>query len=42
MRLAAVLAEIAQNEANSAFTKECPEEDKVEGLGENPLRGQAE
>ena len=39
MRLAAVLAEIAQNEVTSASTTEsvCAAGDKVEGENQNPL-----
>jgi hypothetical protein len=39
MRLAAVLAEIAQNEANCTLTVEsvCSADDKVKQDGENPL-----
>jgi hypothetical protein len=44
MRLAAVLAEIAQNEVNSASTTEsvCAAGGKVEREGENPLGSQRE
>jgi hypothetical protein len=41
-RLAAVLAEIARNNTNSLLDLESPSQEKVDGLDENPLRGQTE
>ena len=40
IRLAAVLAEIARNGTNSPLDLESPLQEKVDGLDENPLRGQ--
>ena len=40
IRLAAVLAEIARNGTNSLLDRESPPQEKVDGLDENPLRGQ--
>jgi hypothetical protein len=42
IRLAAVLAEIARNNTNSLLDLESPPKEKVDGLDENPLRGQTE
>ena len=40
IRLAAVLDEIARNGTNCPLDLESPPQEKVDGLGENPLRGQ--
>jgi hypothetical protein len=40
IRLAAVLAEIARNGTDSLLDLESPQQEKVDGLDENPLRGQ--
>jgi hypothetical protein len=40
IRLAAVLAEIALNGTDSSLDLESPSQEKVDGLDENPLRGQ--
>jgi hypothetical protein len=40
IRLAAVLAEIARNGTDSLLDLESPQQEKINGLDENPLRGQ--
>ena len=40
IRLAAVLAEIARNGTDSLLDLESPQQEKVDGLDENPLKGQ--
>ena len=42
IRLTAVLAEIARNGTNCPLDLESPRKEKVDGLDENPLRGQTE
>jgi hypothetical protein len=40
IRLATVLSEIARNGTSSLLDLESPQQEKVDGLDENPLRGQ--